>query len=235
MNHNSQAAQTDIDEETNSVRARSYQAMAKSCLFRGLSVFLAFCILTFLIIQLPITDTNKLLFMLALISAGLLAIWLTTPRTATPVFEDELAESEDLEATEIIEQPEDSIDESLPLSTDYFEQLVQEALNEIPREFEPYLANLAVIVEDEPDAELRKQMGLKANQTLFGLYNGNPLTSLGHSNSLLPERITIYQKPIETYSHGNPNRIRKQVRATVLHEIAHHFGIDHDEMPRWLK
>jgi len=50
-----------------------------------------------------------------------------------------------------------------------------------------------------------------------------------------PEIITIYQHTIEAYCHGDPDRIREQVRHTVLHEVAHHFGIDHEEMPIWVR
>ncbi|GER88759.1 hypothetical protein KDW_29210 [Dictyobacter vulcani] len=157
---------------------------------------------------------------------------MTTPRRTEPSFPDEAVETESSNPTEIVDDPDDS--PTAPLSTDYFEQLVQEALNDIPAEFEPYMANLAIFVEDEPDAELRERMNITDGHSLLGLYQGNPLTSIGHLHSL-PEHITIFQKPIEAYCQGKPNRIRRQVRATVLHEIAHHFGIDHDEMPRWLK
>ncbi len=117
----------------------------------------------------------------------------------------------------------------------YFEQLVQEALDSIPEEFHQQMENLVVIVEDEPDAAMLAEMGASEGQTLLGLYHGVPLTHFGHQYASLPERITIYQRTIERYCHGDPERIREQVRATVLHEVAHHFGIEHDEMPIWVK
>ena len=79
------------------------------------------------------------------------------------------------------------------------------------------------------------RVGSKEGYILLGLYEGTPLTAQSYGSIVLPERITIYQHTIEAYCHGDPERIRQQVRKTVLHEVAHHFGIDHDEMPIWVK
>lgn len=120
-----------------------------------------------------------------------------------------------------------------------FERLVQEALASIPVEFHEQMENLVVLVEDEPDAslleELHEQDEAKDGYLLLGLYQGVPLTQQHYYQAHLPERITIYQNTIERYCHGDPERIREQVRSTVLHEVAHHFGIDHDAMPIWVK
>jgi predicted Zn-dependent protease with MMP-like domain len=118
---------------------------------------------------------------------------------------------------------------------DYFEQLVQEALISIPEEFQPYMKNLAIMVEHEPDEDTLRSVGVSDGRRLLGLYHGTPITHLGHRYSTLPECITIYQDAIEEYCQRDPDRIRQQVRATVLHEVAHHFGIDHHDMPGWLK
>jgi predicted Zn-dependent protease with MMP-like domain len=80
-----------------------------------------------------------------------------------------------------------------------------------------------------------KRVGTKEGYTLLGLYEGIPLTTYGSRYSSQPETITIYQRTIESYCHGDPDRIREQVRHTVLHEVAHHFGIDHNEMPIWIR
>jgi predicted Zn-dependent protease with MMP-like domain len=61
------------------------------------------------------------------------------------------------------------------------------------------------------------------------------LTTYGQTRVSQPEIITIYQRTIEAYCHEDPDRIREQVRHTVLHEVAHHFGIDHHEMPIWIR
>lgn len=115
-----------------------------------------------------------------------------------------------------------------------FKRLVREALAGIPAEFEPYMANIVVEVEDEPSEETLQQAGVATGYTLLGLYQGVPLHKRGMAETM-PDVITIYRGPIERTCGGDHARIREQVRATVLHELAHHFGIDHDEMPEWVK
>ncbi|SRR5579883_285557 len=116
-----------------------------------------------------------------------------------------------------------------------FETLVEEALESIPDEFQEQMENLVVLVEPEPDEETLERVGVKEGHILLGLYQGIPLTGYGRIRRHEPERITIFQHTIETYCHGDPARIRDQVRRTVLHELAHHFGIGHEEMPIWVK
>jgi predicted Zn-dependent protease with MMP-like domain len=69
---------------------------------------------------------------------------------------------------------------------------------------------------------------------LLGLYEGVPLTHQG-ARGHPPEVITIFEHSIESYCHEDPDRIRYQVRATVFHELAHHFGMSHEAMPAWVK
>jgi predicted Zn-dependent protease with MMP-like domain len=116
-----------------------------------------------------------------------------------------------------------------------FEKMVEAALASIPFEFQEQIANLAVLVESEPDEEVLERVGVHEGETLLGLYQGVPLTSYGQRHAILPQRITIYQRNIEAYCHGDPELIQEQVRSTVLHEVAHHFGMDHEEMPIWVR
>jgi predicted Zn-dependent protease with MMP-like domain len=116
-----------------------------------------------------------------------------------------------------------------------FETLVEEALESIPAEFQEQVENLVVLVEPEPDEETLERVGVKEEHVLLGLYQGVSLTEYGRIRRHEPERITIFQHNIETYCRGDPDRIRDQVRRTVLHELAHHFGIGHEEMPIWVK
>jgi predicted Zn-dependent protease with MMP-like domain len=132
---------------------------------------------------------------------------------------------------------EDEIEEEDSAQPDLtpFELLVQEALASIPEEFRERMDNVFVQVEYEPDEELLRRVGTKEGYTLLGLYEGVPLTVYGRQHNAHPETITIFQRTIERYCHDDPDRIREQVLHTVLHEVAHHFGIDHDEMPIWIK
>ncbi|GCF07759.1 metallopeptidase family protein [Dictyobacter arantiisoli] len=199
--------------------------------FRLLSFLLLFCILVIIILQLPINDNTRVTLYVIILLAGFFIIGLTLPKQASAQPEDSV--EDEIEMAESSDTDPDAVPSEI--SDDYFGQLVQEAISTIPDTFLPYMANLALIIENEPDEATKKSAGIGHGQTLFGLYQGTPLTSSGYHYSTLPERITIYQKPIEQHCHGEPNRIRQQVRATVLHEVAHHFGIDHDEMPHWIK
>jgi predicted Zn-dependent protease with MMP-like domain len=102
-----------------------------------------------------------------------------------------------------------------------FERLVDEALDELPDDIRNVMSNVAVTVEDEPPP----------GQPLLGLYQGVPLGRRGpYYAGALPDKITIYRGPIERMTGGNPEALRRQVRRTVLHEIAHHFGISDDRL-----
>lgn len=88
------------------------------------------------------------------------------------------------------------------------------------------MRNVDIVVEDEPDARQRAE-NERAEQ-LLGLYEGVPLTERG-LEPLLPDRITIFRRPIEAIS-ASPAKQREIVRRTVVHEIAHHFGISDDRL-----
>lgn len=104
---------------------------------------------------------------------------------------------------------------------------MQAALDGLPEEFAERLWNLEVVVEDEPSPEDLASVGLVPDDDLLGLYHGVPLTERGGERSgALPDVISIYRGPIERECSGDPRCIREEVRATVLHELAHYFGID---------
>jgi len=107
-----------------------------------------------------------------------------------------------------------------------FERLVAEALDSLPPEFAARLENVEVVVERYPTRRQLALAGVPRGQTLFGLYEGVPLTERTASYGLvLPDKITIFQGPIEAYCRTDAE-VREQVRQTVIHEFAHHFGID---------
>lgn len=100
-----------------------------------------------------------------------------------------------------------------------FARLVSRALDDLPAEFRQRMRNIEVTVDDEPEAALVQERG-----ELLGLYEGVPLTERGLDEPYLPDRITIFRKPIERIT-ASPQRQADIVRDTVVHEIAHHFGI----------
>jgi predicted Zn-dependent protease with MMP-like domain len=104
---------------------------------------------------------------------------------------------------------------------------VAEALDSVPRDLGRMMENVEVVVEDEPSPELLS--GLGKGRTLLGLYHGVPLTNRARYDGVLPDKISIYRGPIERLAR-TPDAIREQVRRTVIHEIAHHFGIGDDRL-----
>ena len=111
-----------------------------------------------------------------------------------------------------------------------FEALVHDALQELPQVFRDKLKNIAIIVEDYPSEELLERMEVPEDETLFGFFEGVPLTERGYFDApLLPARVLIFQGPIED-ACNSPEEIKEEVRITVMHELAHFFGFDDDEL-----
>ena len=105
------------------------------------------------------------------------------------------------------------------LRRDEFTRLVEEALREIPRRFRDEMKNVAVVVEDEnPD-----------DPDLLGLYHGVPLPERDDMAGVLPDKISIYRIPLEE-SYPDPGELRDEIRITVLHELAHYFGLDEERI-----
>jgi len=111
-----------------------------------------------------------------------------------------------------------------------FEQLVAQALDDLPIEFRQAMRNIEVLIEAWPTQNDLRTTGLAQGQTLLGLYHGIPLTDRTGGYAMVPpDTITIYQGPIEQ-AYRTPQAIRDSVRHTVIHELAHHFGIDDDRL-----
>ncbi len=107
-----------------------------------------------------------------------------------------------------------------------FEWLVIEAVESLPDEFSAKLENIDVVVADRPTFSQLAQVGLKTDETLLGLYQGVPLTRrTRHYGMVAPDKITIFQKPIEAQCK-NDTEVKVEIRRIVQHEIAHHFGIE---------
>jgi len=106
-----------------------------------------------------------------------------------------------------------------------FQELVVRAVNELPEEFLSRLNNLDVVVEDRPTISQRRKAGLSSGHTLLGLYEGVPQTRRGrHYGLVLPDKITIFQRPIEARCRSD-REVEAEIRRVVRHEIAHHFGV----------
>ncbi len=111
-----------------------------------------------------------------------------------------------------------------------FEKIVGKALDSLPEKYTTKLDNVAFVIADEPTEEQRVKLKLHCNQTLFGLYEGVPKTARGNNYSMvLPDKITIFKLPIVHATHDE-NSLYDQVRHTLWHEIAHHFGLGHEQI-----
>ena len=111
-----------------------------------------------------------------------------------------------------------------------FRRLVREALRSIPPEIMARIENVDIVIERRPSERDLRSAGLGPNQTLLGLYHGIPLTHRTSSYNLVPpDKISIYQEPIEAICRTN-EQVRQQVRITVLHELAHYFGISDERL-----
>lgn len=111
-----------------------------------------------------------------------------------------------------------------------FEKLVEQGIEEIPEKLRKKMKNVEVVVEDWPNPAHFKQAGISEQCLLFGLYQGVPQTKRGafYAN-VLPDKITIFQKVIETVAR-TPEEIKERVKRIVWHEIAHHFGFNEKEV-----
>ncbi len=111
-----------------------------------------------------------------------------------------------------------------------FERLVAEALSDIPKRFRQALRNIAIVVEDEPSRELLREMEIVAPGTLFGLYQGTPLTERPWDyGNRLPDRILLFQGPHEREAEDHEDLI-VSIAETLIHEIGHYFGLSEDEI-----
>jgi predicted Zn-dependent protease with MMP-like domain len=117
------------------------------------------------------------------------------------------------------------------LTEERFLELVEEAMEAIPEEFDEYIENIEVSVEQYPSLELLKSLGMSSNDELYGVYMGVPYTKRRRSWSpLFPDSIVIFQKPIERLCRGDERKVREQILRTVMHEIGHYFGISEERL-----
>jgi predicted Zn-dependent protease with MMP-like domain len=116
------------------------------------------------------------------------------------------------------------------MTREVFERLVADALSGIPRRFRDAMTNIAISVQDEPSRALLREMEIEPPDTLFGLYQGTPLTERrwDHGNSL-PDRILLFQGPHEREAEDEDDLIAS-IGETLIHEIGHYFGLSEEEI-----
>ena len=110
-----------------------------------------------------------------------------------------------------------------------FERLIRQALEELPNEIRLRMDNVDVVLEDLPTPDQLVGSGLDDDECLLGLYEGIPLPDRYGYDMVLPDKITLFQKAIESICSSD-EEVVAEVRDTVIHEVAHHFGIDDDAL-----
>ena len=104
-----------------------------------------------------------------------------------------------------------------------------EVLAAIPMPFAAALDEVAIVIEDEPTSEQLRESELEPDETLYGLYEGVARTEWGADWAALPNRISLFRLPLEA-DFADPDDLAEEVRITVIHELAHHLGIDDDRL-----
>lgn len=111
-----------------------------------------------------------------------------------------------------------------------FELLVAKTLDELPPFIQEKMTNVEVLIEPWPTRGALFRAGVPPGRTLLGLYHGIPLTERTHNYAMVPpDTITLYQQPIEQAAES-PDKVPGLVRHTIIHEVAHHFGISDDRL-----
>ena len=111
-----------------------------------------------------------------------------------------------------------------------FESLVTDALRLVPRRFRKAISNLAIVVEDEPSADLLADLDIEPPETLLGLYQGTPLTERRWDyGNALPDRILLFQGPLERSSDDKEDLV-VAISETLIHEIGHYFGMSEEQI-----
>ncbi len=116
------------------------------------------------------------------------------------------------------------------ISHQQFEEIIRTSFQKIPPQFRQYLENVAFVLEETPDAELRRELQLRPNDELLGLYQGVPRTRRGAGfGNALPDKITFYRLALQDRCE-NAEALREEVLDVLKHEIGHHFGMDEAQL-----
>ena len=114
----------------------------------------------------------------------------------------------------------------IDVSDEQFQELINQALEELPGEHVKNIQNVAILYEDEPTPEQREKSELKPFQTLLGLYEGVPLPQRNGSSRLYPDKITLFRIPLQMQAQSLAD-LKEAIKHTLWHEVAHYYGLDH--------
>ncbi|HSX17493.1 MAG TPA: metallopeptidase family protein [Patescibacteria group bacterium] len=117
----------------------------------------------------------------------------------------------------------------IEVDDDQFAEMIADAIEELPPEHMKSVQNVAIVYADDPTQEQREELRLQCHETLFGLYEGVPLTRRGGMTNYPPDKITIFKNPMLNYVNTIPE-LKQQIKHTVWHEVAHYFGLNHDQI-----
>lgn len=117
----------------------------------------------------------------------------------------------------------------IDVTNEEFQGLINAALSELPGEHVKNIKNIALLYEDLPTPEQRAKTALRPDQTLLGLYEGVPLSRRQGMTRLLPDKITLFKLPLQQHAN-TPSELKEQIKHTLWHEIAHYYGLDHDQI-----
>lgn len=113
-----------------------------------------------------------------------------------------------------------------------FDALITRAMDELPQEYITGLQNVAIVMADAPTEDQKRQMKLRHDSILLGLYEGIPLTQRGNGYTfVLPDKITLFKHSILQVAH-NEEELFEQIKRTLWHEIAHYYGLNHAHMEK---
>lgn len=117
----------------------------------------------------------------------------------------------------------------LAVSDEQFEAMIAAAYDTLPKGHVRAIKNVAIVYADEPTERQREELKLQCHETLFGLYEGVPLAQRGGQTHFPPDKITLFKHPMLAYTDTIPE-LEEQIRHTLWHEVAHYFGLDHEQI-----
>jgi predicted Zn-dependent protease with MMP-like domain len=111
-----------------------------------------------------------------------------------------------------------------------FQDLIDQGVSELPKEHRDNIKNVAILYSDYPTQEQRTENKLRDDQTLLGLYEGVPLSQRQGMTMTYPDRITLFKYPLFYKVGGDKAKLKEEIKHTVWHEVAHYYGLNHDQI-----